>query len=99
MLPVPPAPAADQAADTNFGPYIFMTGFTFGQDYEWNWQAETTVNWCVVGCSSTYGVYLHAAFSYGFGLRFPIQTQLKYHTVVHPNHSAQANCHRDLHSD
>jgi hypothetical protein len=86
-----PAPAADQTADTTFGPYIFLTGFTFGQDYEWHWSAETTVNWCVVGCSSTYGVYLHAAFSYGIGLRFPIQTQLKYHTVVHPNHSAQAS--------
>ncbi len=86
----PPAPAADQTADTTFGPYIFLTGFTFGQDYEWHWSQETTINWCVVGCSSTYGVYLHAAFTYGIGLRFPIQTQLKYHTVVHPNHSAQA---------
>jgi len=84
-------PQADKVADVDFGPYIFLTGFTFGQDYEWNWKAETTINWCIVGCSSTYGVYLNAGFGYGFGLRFPFQTQLKYHTVVHANNSAEAN--------
>ena len=64
-------PEADKVADVDFGPYIFLTGFTFGHDYEWKWSAETTINWCVVGCSSTYGVYLNAGFGYGFGLRFP----------------------------
>jgi len=82
---------ADKVADVGFGPYIFIAGFTLGQDYEWKWSAETTVNWCVVGCSSTYGVYLHAGLGYGLGMRFPIQTQLKYHIVVHANHSAEAN--------
>jgi hypothetical protein len=85
-----PAPNTDQVADANFGPYIFLTGFTFGKDYEWHWSAETTVNWCVVGCSSTYGVYLHAGLGWGMGLRFPIQTQFKYHTEVRSNHSARA---------
>ncbi len=84
-------PQADQSADVDFGPYIFLTGFTLGYDYEWKWSAETTINWCVVGCSSTYGVYLHAGLSYGLGMRFPIQTQLNYHTVVHGNNSAEAN--------
>jgi len=82
---------ADKVADVDFGPYIFIDGFTFGQDYEWKWSAETTINWCVVGCSSTYGVYLHAGIGYGLGMRFPIQAQLKYHIVVHANHSGQAN--------
>ncbi len=84
-------PQADKVADVDFGPYIFIDGFTFGQDYEWNWKAETTINWCLVGCSSTYGVYLHAGLGYGLGMRFPIQAQLKYHLVVHANNSAQAN--------
>ncbi|HEV7219788.1 MAG TPA: hypothetical protein VGN39_13020, partial [Terriglobales bacterium] len=84
-------PQADKFADVDFGPYIFIDGFTFGQDYEWNWKAETTINWCVVGCSSTYGVYLHAGLGYGLGMRFPIQAQLKYHIVVHANNSGEAN--------
>jgi len=84
-------PEADKVSDVDFGPYIFLTGFTFGHDYEWKWSAETTINWCIVGCSSTYGVYLNAGFGYGFGLRFPFQAQLKYHTVVHANNSAEAN--------
>jgi hypothetical protein len=50
-----------------------------------------TINWCVVGCSSTYGIQLNAGFNYAFGLRFPIQAQFKYHTVVHSNNSYEAN--------
>lgn len=49
------------------------------------------MNWCVVGCSATYGLDLWAGFSYGFGLRFPIKTELKYHAVVHGNNSADAS--------
>ena len=85
------APGGDKAADFDMGPYIFLTGFTVGHDYEWSWGVSVTINWCLVGCSSTYGVNLHAGFNYGFGLRFPIQTQFKYHTVVHANNSAEAN--------
>jgi hypothetical protein len=81
---------ADKAADLDLGPYIFLTGFTVGHDYEWKWGDEITINWCLVGCSSTYGVELWAGFNYAFGLRFPIQTQFKYHTTVHGN-SAAAN--------
>lgn len=84
------APAGDKAADLNLGPYYFLTGFTIGHDYEWNWGAQVTINWCIVSCSSTYGFNLYAGFNYGFGLRFPIQAQFKYHTVVHPNKSAEA---------
>jgi hypothetical protein len=85
------APAGDKAADLEMGPYIFLTGFTIGHDYEWSWGVSITINWCLVGCSSTYGIDLHAGFNYGFGLRFPIQTQFKYHAVVHPNRSPEAN--------
>lgn len=83
-------PNADKVADLEFGPYIYLTGFTLGHDYEWKWGASITVNWCVVGCSSTYGINLWAGFGYGFGLRFPIQTQLQYHVVVHGNNAAEA---------
>lgn len=85
------APAGDKAADLELGPYYFLTGFTFGHDYEWGWGATVTIDWCVVDCSSTYGVQLNAGFNYAFGLRFPIQAQFKYHTVVHPNKPAEAN--------
>jgi len=85
------APAGDKAADLEMGPYVFLTGFTLGHDYEWSWGVSITINWCLVGCSSTYGIELHAGFNYGFGLRFPIQTQFKYHTVVHANRSPEAN--------
>ena len=84
------APGGDKDADADLGPYYFLTGFTVSHDYEWHWGAEVTINWCVVGCSSTYGLELHAGFNYAFGLRFPIQTQFKYHIVVHANNSAEA---------
>ena len=59
-------------------------------------EVDTTINWCVVGCSSTYSVKLYAGFNYGFGLRFPIQSELKYHNVAHPNQSAEANLTADF---
>jgi hypothetical protein len=88
---VTPVSGGDRSADLEMGPYIFLTGFTIGHDYEWNWGVSITINWCVVGCSSTYGINLYAGFNYAFGLRFAIQTQFKYHTVVHGNNSAEAN--------
>ena len=86
-----PGPAGDQVSDMDLGTYIFLTGFTLGHDYEWSRQVDVTINWCVVGCSSTYSIKVWAGFNYGFGLRFPIQTQLKYHNVVHSNSTAQAS--------
>ena len=83
-------PRGDQTADLDMGPYFFVTGFTIGHDYEWQWGESITINWCVFGCSSTYGVNLYAGFNYAFGLRFPIQTEFKYQTTVHPNNSAEA---------
>lgn len=85
------APGGDETGDSAMGPYYFLTGFTVGNDYEWNWGAQITINWCLVDCGSTYGFNLYAGFNYAFGLRFPIEAQFKYHTVVHPNHSADAN--------
>src|SRR5579863_1606024 len=83
-------PRGDQSADLNMGPYYFLTGFTISHDYEWNWGVSISINWCVVGCTSTYGIQLNAGFNYAFGLRFPIEATLKYQTVVHPNNSAEA---------
>jgi len=86
----PPGNTSDQTTNIDLGTYIYLTGFTLGHDYEWKMEVDTTINWCVVGCSSTYDVQLYAGFNYGFGLRFPIQTQLQYHNVVHPNQTADA---------
>jgi hypothetical protein len=93
-----PAPknTTDQTTDVDLGSYIYLTGFTLSHDYEWSLEVDTTINWCLVGCSSTYSVRLFAGFNYGFGLRFPIQTHLKYHNVVHPNQTAEANLTADF---
>jgi hypothetical protein len=85
-----PGPGGDRTADLNIGPYIYLTGFTIGHDYEWQWGVSISINWCVVGCTSTYGIQLNAGFNYAFGLRFPIRATLKYETTVHPNHSVEA---------
>jgi hypothetical protein len=84
------APTGDQTSDIDLGTYVFLTGFTLGHDYEWSMQVDTTINWCIIGCSSTYSVKLYAGFNYGFGLRFPIKTTLQYHNVTHPNNTAEA---------
>jgi len=94
--PGTPNAGSDQVTDIDLGTYIYLTGFTLGHDYEWNLGVSTTINWCVVGCSSTYSVNLYAGFNYGFGLRFPIQTTLTYHNVVHPNNSAEATLKADF---
>ena len=86
-----PPPAGDQVTDLDLGEYTFLTGFTLGHDYEWSLTISTTINWCIVGCSSTYSVTIYAGFNYGFGLRFPIQTDLTYHNDVHPNNTATAS--------
>lgn len=91
------APAGDKSVDADLGPYYFLTGFTVSHDYEWHWGTEVTINWCIVGCSATYGLELHAGFNYAFGLRFPIQTQFKYHVLVHPNNSSEANLTATFH--
>jgi hypothetical protein len=94
--PASPKNATGQTTDVDLGSYIYLTGFTFGHDYEWSLEVDTTINWCLVGCSSTYSVRVFAGFNYGFGLRFPIQTHLKYHNVVHPNQTADASLTADF---
>jgi len=94
--PASPNNTTAQTTDVDLGSYIYLTGFTLGHDYEWSLEVDTTVNWCLVGCSSTYSVRLFAGFNYGFGLRFPIQTHLKYHNVVHPNQTADASLTADF---
>jgi len=79
-----------KAGDADLGTYYFLTGFTIGNDYEWSWGAQVTINWCIVGCSSTYGLELHAGFNYGFGLRFPIQADLKYNAQVNAQNMTTA---------
>ncbi len=91
-----PQNTSDQTTDIDLGTYIYLTGFTLGHDYEWSQEVDVTINWCVIGCSSTYSIKVYAGFNYGFGLRFPILTDLKYHNVVHPNQSAEASLTADF---
>ncbi len=83
--------SSPQTTDLDLGTYIYLTGFTLAHDYEWSMGISTTINWCIVGCSDTYSVTVYAGFNYGFGLRFPIQTHLKYHNVTQPNNTAAAS--------
>jgi hypothetical protein len=96
QAPASPRNNTDQTTDVDLGSYIYLTGFTLSHDYEWSLEVDTTINWCLVGCSSTYSVRLFAGFNYGFGLRFPIQTHLKYHNVVHPNQTADASLNAEF---
>ncbi len=88
--------AADHFNEKDLGTYIYLTGFTLGKDYEWSQGVSTTIKWCWVGCASTYSVNLYAGFSYGFGLRFPIQTHLDYKYTVHPDNSDLATVKVDF---
>ena len=57
---------------------IFLTGFTFGKQYEWRKKWSKSIKWCWLGCKKTYYVEPYANFSYGLGLRFPIETKLRF---------------------
>jgi hypothetical protein len=73
LQPVTLTPTPNQPIDP-----VFLTGFTLGRQYEWSKRIEKTINWCLVGCSTTYYASAQAGFSYGFGLRFPIAVDGKY---------------------
>jgi len=77
----PPAKAAPKtvSTDTTLDPATYLTGFTLGRDYEWQQRVETTIKWCVLGCKKHYYAEVHAGFSYGFGLRFPIRVGGNFH--------------------
>ena len=83
-------PRGDQTADLNMGPYYLSHRLYHQPRLRMEWGVSISINWCVVGCTSTYGIQLNAGFNYAFGLRFPIEATLKYQTVVHPNNSAEA---------
>ena len=74
LQPVTMTPTPNQPIDN----VVFLTGFTLGRQYEWSKRIEKTINWCLVGCSTTYYAGARAGFSYGFGLRFPIVVNGKY---------------------
>jgi hypothetical protein len=58
--------------------YIFLTGFTLGKSNEWQDGVDFEIPWCLLGCWRSYYLRANAGFSYGFGLRFPIKTNLTY---------------------
>lgn len=51
---------------------LFLTGFTFGKDFEWSKRVSVSIDWCWVGCTETYYLEPYANFGYGLGLRLPI---------------------------
>ena len=57
---------------------IFLTGFTFGKQYEWRKKWSKSIKWCWLGCKKTYYVEPYANFRYGLGLRFPIEAKLAF---------------------
>ena len=69
-----PAPVIPENVKAKLTDHTFLTGFTFGKDYEWKEHYETTISWCIFGCEETYYVEAYAGFNYGFGMRFPILT-------------------------
>lgn len=71
--PPPPTAKPDPVAHTPIEERIVLTGFTLGRDYEWKQRIEKTIKMCLIGCKHTYYAEVYAGFSYGFGLRFPIQ--------------------------
>ena len=95
-IPAATLAGADHFTETDLGTYIYLTGFTLGKDYEWSQGVSTTIKWCWIGCAATYNVDLYAGFSYGFGLRFPIQTHLDYKYTVHPDNSDMATVKVDF---
>lgn len=56
----------------------FLTGFTFGKEYEWRKRIQKTINWCIVGCAETHYVEPYAKLGFGLGLRFPIKAKLQF---------------------
>ena len=81
---------ADQKTDRkSHGPYIFLTGFTYGKSYEWRERVEMTIDFWLV--SETYYAEAYANFTYDFGLRFPIQATMTSNYVRHGNDTSEAN--------
>lgn len=90
-IPAATITASDKITSKDLGSFIYLTGFTLGKDYEWRQGVSTTIKWCWIGCSATYSVEIYAGFSYGFGLRFPVQTHLDYKYILHGDNSEMAN--------
>lgn len=72
--PAPPAGVQAQVPSRyDIGTHYYIAGFTLGRKYVWSQKVKTTVNWCLVACEKTYSVEAGVEFSYGFGLRVPIE--------------------------
>ena len=73
-----PREPLDISEDIAIDREIYLTGFTYGREYEWRRRVSITIAWCFTGCRRTYYVEPYAGFSYGFGLRFPIRMEGTY---------------------
>jgi hypothetical protein len=88
-------PASDVTTNLDLGTYYYLTGSTTENYYQWAIKASVTISWCIIGCDSTYFVEPYLDFDDAFGLRFPIQADFTYHSVVHPNQTAEATVTAD----
>ncbi|PLK27703.1 hypothetical protein C0V78_13015 [Novosphingobium sp. TH158] len=75
--------ARNQPMEKEFGPYVFLTGFTLGKHYEWQTRVQYKVDPCryipfVSSCKKTYYLEPYAKLGYGFGLRFPVEVSGQY---------------------
>lgn len=74
----PPEPDGDVSTSLALPPLNYLTGFTLGREYEWRKRIETSIDWCIIGCTETYYAEAYAGFGYGFGLRMPIRMEGNY---------------------
>ncbi len=64
----------------DLGSETFLTGFTFGKNYEWKKRISKTINPCSIywgTCRKTYYIEPYTKLGFGLGLRFPIRSNLK----------------------
>ncbi|WP_394730754.1 hypothetical protein [Altererythrobacter sp. GH1-8] len=83
------APQLDISEDIAIDRAFYLTGFTLGRQFEWRKRVSITIAWCLFGCKRTYYVEPYAGFSYGFGLRLPVQMDGTYQ-YRHQNGQEQA---------
>lgn len=85
-----PSPPSDGKPSSGIGPaaskpmpsFVFLTGFTLGREHEWAKRITVTIDPCggfwLDSCKISASVEPFARFSYGFGLRFPIEVSGTY---------------------
>jgi hypothetical protein len=74
--------------------YIFLTGFTYGDRWDWKRGISITIDYWFDDV--TYYIIADAGLSYGFGLRFPIKTEGSYSNTRLSDGTASAKLKLDF---